>query len=1110
MPALFRRAARGKYSKYNSVYSMVFGESGYLLEDELNEMQSNMLERNSALASSLMSSGFLCDYTVRTTAFANIFYIDTTQEAFNFMLMGLPLTVGANTVASQPGGLLSQDNKLIFKLNAPPTSGTRTDLVILETWNESRSYVQGINKFGGESTPLVNTYEIMDQRINAETSRRMQWRWRIRVIDSQTLITNVNAFNYAGTDTTVKYQAVGSNFIASPGKMLAPNSDYVSDGDIFALPLFTVTRRANDTSILVSDVTALTSRATVLDVSLPSTLARSSNVYSKTEADATFIKGGGGGGGATIGGSLIITGDLTVNGTTTTLNTQDLFVADNIITINSDKSTGTPTENAGIEIKRGSSPTVSVRWNETSDTWELTSDGTNYYKIATTGTAGAGTGVDADLLDGQHGVYYTNPANMVQTSTYRFVTDAEKTTWSGKQDVISGGASTIASTNLTLNRALTSDASGKVGVSLTTATELGYVSGVTSAIQTQLNAKQATITGGATTIATSNLTASRALASDASGKVIVSGTSSTELGYLTGVTSAIQTQLGTKLQNDGSVAINNSAFLNAKNSTGVSTSIAGMDATNKVLFGNSAYSTYINATSAQSIFANIGGTAYKIFNEGFMGIGSGLDADKLDGKQLSEVWANISGTRTGDLAFTPSAAGGNVGLTFTSATAATNDTASIRYYDDNNTYALWGTSTDQSALVIAIGDDARTANGDVVVLKSTAAAIADAPEFRVMNGSTGYVTIQPTATYSQFTTDRSYFNFNKDVKVTGQLYAGAANDQLVWNAGNDGNGSGLDADLLGGVSNANYMQVTSANRKGTTKLYRNDSDADYSVQTSWDGTRWFLQGYNVNTIHAGVRVEYADNAGTATTAATATTAGDSTKLGSIAASSYVRSDIASSVSSNFTVNGYLRPSTGNTATSGVYFAPNATGDSGYMRFYTKSADAVRLELGVTGEAEDDMLFTSSGPIYFRSTSNYIDASNNLVVAGSVTGASASIAGLVAAGTMSTSTLTATSSISGASLSVTGNVGASTVSATSATIPTITATTSVTAGTFNTSNWFRSSSSTGWYNETYGGGIYMADTTWVQVYNGKNFLVNGVVKATNGLVIPVGVNKYSTI
>jgi len=60
------------------------------------------------------------------------------------------------------------------------------------------------------------------------------------------------------------------------------------------------------------------------------------------------------------------------------------------------------------------------------------------------------------------------------------------------QAAITGGASTIVTSNLTANRALLSNASGKVAVSSVTNTELGYLSGVSSAIQTQLNAKAPT------------------------------------------------------------------------------------------------------------------------------------------------------------------------------------------------------------------------------------------------------------------------------------------------------------------------------------------------------------------------------------------------------------------------------------------------------------------------------------------------------------------------------------------------------------------------------------------------------------------------------------------
>jgi hypothetical protein len=59
----------------------------------------------------------------------------------------------------------------------------------------------------------------------------------------------------------------------------------------------------------------------------------------------------------------------------------------------------------------------------------------------------------------------------------------------GKQATITGAASTVVSADLTIDRAVISNGSGKLAVSAVTSTELGYVSGVTSALQTQLNAK---------------------------------------------------------------------------------------------------------------------------------------------------------------------------------------------------------------------------------------------------------------------------------------------------------------------------------------------------------------------------------------------------------------------------------------------------------------------------------------------------------------------------------------------------------------------------------------------------------------------------------------------
>lgn len=68
-----------------------------------------------------------------------------------------------------------------------------------------------------------------------------------------------------------------------------------------------------------------------------------------------------------------------------------------------------------------------------------------------------------------------------------------QTALTSKQDTVVGGASTITEDNLTASRALVSNASGKVAVSAVTSTELGYLDGVTSNVQTQLNGKQPTI-----------------------------------------------------------------------------------------------------------------------------------------------------------------------------------------------------------------------------------------------------------------------------------------------------------------------------------------------------------------------------------------------------------------------------------------------------------------------------------------------------------------------------------------------------------------------------------------------------------------------------------------
>lgn len=63
-----------------------------------------------------------------------------------------------------------------------------------------------------------------------------------------------------------------------------------------------------------------------------------------------------------------------------------LVVDDNIVVLNNDTS-GTPVDDAGIEIERGDSNNVAIIWNETTDTWQFTNDGVTYSDLGSGGNA---------------------------------------------------------------------------------------------------------------------------------------------------------------------------------------------------------------------------------------------------------------------------------------------------------------------------------------------------------------------------------------------------------------------------------------------------------------------------------------------------------------------------------------------------------------------------------------------------------------------------------------------------------------------------------------------------------------------------------------------------
>lgn len=138
-------------------------------------------------------------------------------------------------------------------------------------------------------------------------------------------------------------------------------------GTFTAIGSITTNARGHVTAVDTKTITIPASDNTDVDVSDANLKTRLNALDSATIGDGT--------------GTITVSGNLTVSGTTTTVNTETINLADNIITLNSNFTGSSPTENSGIEVERGTLTNVLVRWNEGTDRWEFTNDGANYYNI---------------------------------------------------------------------------------------------------------------------------------------------------------------------------------------------------------------------------------------------------------------------------------------------------------------------------------------------------------------------------------------------------------------------------------------------------------------------------------------------------------------------------------------------------------------------------------------------------------------------------------------------------------------------------------------------------------------------------------------------------------
>ena len=560
-------------------------------------------------------------------------------------------------------------------------------------------------------------------------------------------------------------------------------------------------------------------------------------------------------------GSLTVTGDFTVSGNTTYVNTETIQLSDNIITLNANH-TGAPTQHAGIEIERGDESNVTLQWNETGDYWEIASGGV-VGRILTTGDEGTGNGIDSDTLDGEEGTYYldfTNTTNkpdpQINVALTGKVTGTGQTTLTDLQSGSISITTELANTavaagsygNATTIPVITVDEDGRLTNVSTTA-----VAGVDSTQWYNANNTYQIVTGDGSsfdtlidTFADITVNGNVAVTGTVDGRdILADGTKldGIEAGASGDMTAAeILTALltvdgtGTLLDADKLDGEEGSYYLDYDNFTGVPAARSNTEIFNIVLSSDGTgslldadkldgqegtyYLDYANFTSTPNIFDVVLAAD---------GTGSLLDADKLDGQEGTHYLDFTNFTNLPDPGVAVALTGKVTGSGTATLTDLGNGSVSIAT-ELANTAVTAGSYGSASAIpVITVDEDGRLTAANTVAFAGIASVnwhganttlvlegsdgtnfLADIHQFGELD-VTGNITISGTVD-------------GRDVSVDGAkldlIEASATADQtaaeiLAALITVDGTGTLLDADLLDGQHAQDIIDAATAAAGGS-------------------------------------------------------------------------------------------------------------------------------------------------------------------------------------------------------------------------------------------------------------------------------------------------------
>ena len=351
----------------------------------------------------------------------------------------------------------------------------------------------------------------------------------------------------------------------------------------------------------------------------------------------------------TLSNDLTVTGDFTVSGTTTTIDTTNSVITDSLIEL-ANGTSGSPSNDAGIVIERGSSDNAFIGYDESVDKFTV---GTGSFTGASTGNLTISTGtlvanVEGNVtgnvtgnVSGSSGSTTGNAATATALETARNIAVTGAVTGNANFD---GSGNISISTTATSDPTLTlsGDASGSatftnLGNATLTVTVIddshNHVISNVDGLQTALDGKLSTTGTAANSQLLDSLDSTQFLRSDAddttSGVITFTNTGTSPKLSLSGNGGSSSYNYIIQGSNDSGVGATH--FINGSTRTtdgGASTYTIRNDI-GPIRLGRTSQSTLIEGSGDLTYNSN------EVWHAGNDGSGSGLDADLLDGVQGS-------------------------------------------------------------------------------------------------------------------------------------------------------------------------------------------------------------------------------------------------------------------------------------------------------------------------------------------------------------------------------------------------------------------------------------------------------------------------------------------